>query len=70
MTRDLSDWIQDRVIARADELQLNANEIATRTNGAVSDDHVRDYLNRKKSMGSHKLAPVLRVLGLDVVPAK
>lgn len=62
-----ADWIQARVIARAEEMELSAYAIAKATNGAVSEDHVRDYLTRRKSMGSHKLQHVLRVLQLDVV---
>ncbi len=69
MTADRADWIQARVIARAAELGLSSYEIAKRTAGGVSEDHVRDYLTRRKSMGSHKLQHVLRVLGLDVVQA-
>ncbi len=60
------DWIQARVIARARELQLTSYAIAQRTEGAVSEDHVRAYLTRAKSMGSHKLQHVLRVLGLRI----
>lgn len=61
-----ADWIQSRVIARAAELNLSSYEIAKRTGGAVSDDHVRKYLTRSASMGSHKLQHVLRVLGLTI----
>ena len=60
------DWIQAACIERAKELRLNASEIARLTEGAVSDDHVRDYLTRRKSMGSHKLQHVLKVLGLTI----
>jgi hypothetical protein len=37
------------------------------TGGKVSEDHVRNYLTRSSSMGSHKLQYVLDVLGLGVV---
>lgn len=61
-----ADWIQGRVIARVLELGLSSYEIAKRTDGRVSEDHVRDYLTRRKSMGSHKLQHVLAVLGLEL----
>ncbi len=63
---DLHDWIQDSVIARANKLGLTSYAIAKASEGAVSEDHVRDYLTRAKSMGSHKLQHVLRVLGLKI----
>lgn len=63
---DRADWIQDRVISRAEQLELTAYAIAKATGGKVSEDHVRDYLTRKKSMGSHKLQHVLSVLGLEI----
>lgn len=65
---DRSDWIQEAAIRRAESLGLTAYTIAAGTGGAVSEDHVRDYLTRRKSMGSHKLQHVLRVLGLDLLP--
>lgn len=58
------DWVQDRVIARAAELGLTSYAIAKAAGGAVSEDHIQAYLTRKKSMGSHKLQHVLRVLRL------
>lgn len=61
------DWVQEAVIARAAELQLSAYALAQATGWAVSPDHVLAYLNRKKSMGSHKLQHLLRALGLSVV---
>jgi hypothetical protein len=64
----LTDWVQARVIERAAELGLTAYAIAQRTEGAVSEDHVRAYLTKSKSMGSHKLQHVLRVLGLTITP--
>lgn len=63
-----TDWMQQRVIARAQELGLTAYAIAKATGGAVSEDHVKNYLERRASMGSHKLQHVLRVLRLDVTP--
>lgn len=60
------DWIQEAVIARAAALELTAYEVAKRTGGAVSEQHVRDYFTRTKSMGSHKLQHILRVLDLKV----
>lgn len=62
-----TDWVQQIVAARARELGMTAYRIAKETGGAVSQDHVQDYLTGKKSMGSHKLQHVLRVLKLDVV---
>src|SRR5262245_59037945 len=63
---DLRDWIQLAVIRRAKELDLTAYAIAKLTNGKVSEDHVKSYLEKRASMGSHKLQHVFRVLGLDV----
>lgn len=63
-----TDWLQQRVIARARELGLTAYAIAKATCNAVSEDHVKNYLERRSSMGSHKLQHVLRVLRLDVTP--
>jgi hypothetical protein len=63
---DPRDWIQQAVIARAKALGLTAYRIAQMTDGAVSEDHVQAYLTRRKSMGSHKLQHVLRVLDLDI----
>lgn len=60
------DWIQEAVIARAAELGLTAYALAKLTGGAVSEDHVKDYLERRKSMGSHKLQHLLAALGLTV----
>jgi hypothetical protein len=60
------DWLQSAVIARAAALKLTAYAIAKLTDGKVSEDHVKDYLLRRKSMGSHKLQHVLRVLGMEV----
>jgi hypothetical protein len=61
------DWLQAAVVARAKELDLTAYAIARDTGWAVSADHVQAYLTGKKSMGSHKLQHVLRVLKLRVV---
>lgn len=58
------DWIQDAVIARVAELGITAYEVAKRTQGRVSEQHVGDYLNRRKSCGSHKLQHVLAAVGL------
>jgi hypothetical protein len=60
------DTIQSAVIARVEELGLTAYEIAKRAGGKVSEDHVKDYLTRRKSMGSHKLQHVLAVLRLEI----
>lgn len=62
---DLSDTMQEAVIARARDLDLTAYAIAKATEGAVSEDHVKKYLDRRSSMGSHKLQHVIRVLGGD-----
>ena len=58
------DWIQQAVIDRAATLGLTAYAIAKATGWAVSEQHIQDYLRRKKSMGSHKLQHVLAVLKL------
>lgn len=60
------DSIQAIVIARAAELGLTAYAIAKLTGDAVGPDHVKDFLEKRKHMGSHKLQHVLRVLGLTV----
>lgn len=60
------DWLQETVIARAAELGLTAYAIAKSTGDHVTADHVKDYLERRKSMGSHKLQAVLRAIGLRV----
>jgi len=62
-----TDWIQSAVIAEAKRQGLTAYAIAKATDSSVSEDHVRAYLTRKKSMGSHKLQHVLRVLKFDLV---
>lgn len=64
------DWIQDACIRRARDLDMTAYAVARDTDGAVSENHVRQYLSRRASMGSHKLKHVLRVLGLTITPAK
>lgn len=61
-----SDWIQSVVIARAAELGLTAYALAKATDWQVSEDHVRAYLGRRKSMGSHKLQHLLTALGLEL----
>ena len=66
---DQHDWIQDTVIARAKSLGLSAYAIARATDGRVSEDHIRGYLTRQSSMGSHKLQHVIAALGLRIVPA-
>jgi len=63
---DQHDWIQERVIARAKTLGLTAYAIAQATGGKVSEDHIRHYLMKRKSCGSHKLQHILRVLGLRI----
>ena len=62
----MKDIIQETVIRRADQLGLSSYAIAQLTGGAVSEGHVRQYLIRRSSMGSHKLQHVLRVLKLEV----
>ncbi len=66
MKKDLRDTIQETVIARAKKLGLTSYAIAKASDGAVSEDHIQDFLNKRKSMGSHKLQHVLRVLGLKI----
>lgn len=63
------DWIQELVVSRAAALKLSSYKISKRTGNAVSEDHVRAYITREKSMGSHKLQHVLRVLGLKIIQA-
>lgn len=65
-TQDRSDWIQARVIARARDLGLTSGAIARRIGGLVSENHIRCYLGKTKSMGSHKLQHVLSALGLTI----
>jgi hypothetical protein len=67
---DRMDWIQAAVIDRANELGLSSYEIAKRTGGRVSEDHVRDYVMGAKSMGSHKLQHVMKALGLTIAIEK
>lgn len=66
MKKDLRDSIQEMVIGQAKKLGLSSYAIAKATDGAVSEDHVQDFLARRKSMGSYKLQHVLRVLGLKI----
>ena len=61
-----ADWVQARVAERAAELGLSAYAVAELVSGRVSASHVYDYLAKRKSMGSHKLAHVLTALGLDL----
>ena len=60
------DWLQEAVIARAAELGLTAYAVAKLTGDHVTADHVKDYLERRKSMGSHKLQAVLLALGMKI----
>lgn len=62
----MTDEIQEIVIARVARLGLTSYAIAKSSDWAVSEDHVRAYITRRKSMGSHKLQHVLRVIGLRV----
>jgi len=64
------DWIQAAVIQQAEGMGLSAYAIAKATGWAVSEDHVRDFLTRRKSMGSHKLQHVLSVLGVRLEGAE
>jgi hypothetical protein len=66
-TPSLRDEIQETCIARSEALGLSSYAIAQATGGEVSEDHVRAYLTRRKSMGSHKLQHVLKALGLVIV---
>lgn len=61
------DWIAERVIARAAELNLTAYAIAKRTEGAVTENAVKDFLSRRCSLSSRKLQHLFKVLGLTVV---
>lgn len=62
------DTIQAAVIAQAKKLGLSSYAISQLTGGKVSEDHVRAYLTKQKSMGSHKLQHVLRALKLQIEP--
>lgn len=62
------DEIRDACAARAQELALTPYAIAKATDGAVSQDQVRAYLNGTSSMTSVRLQHVLRVLGLRLTP--
>lgn len=64
---DTRDWVQERVIARAAELGLTAYAVAQSVAEHVSASHVYDYLARRKSMGSHKLAHLLTALRLTII---
>jgi hypothetical protein len=61
-----ADQIQETVIAQAAKLGLSAYAVAQLTRGLVSENHVRCYMTRQKSMGSHKLQHVLRALNLKI----
>lgn len=63
---DQHDWLQQAVIARANELGMTAYAIAKASAGKVSENHVHCYLTGRKSMGSHKLQHVLAALGLEL----
>lgn len=66
----MTDSIQALVSKRARELNLTAYAIAQATSGAVSRQHVHDFLRGDKSMGSEKLQHVLVVLGLTISAAE
>lgn len=68
--RSRADAIQEAVISRAAELGMTAYAIAKATDGAVTETHVRDYMQRRSSMGSHKLQHVLTALGLVIVAGR
>jgi DNA-binding phage protein len=70
LTPPSPDWLQAAVIARAKTLGLSAIDIAKATGGAVSRQHVHEYLSGRGNMASHKLAAVMAVLGLVVQTSK
>ena len=61
------DWLQELVIERAAELGLTAYALAKLTGWAVSEQHARDFIAGRKSMGSRKLQHILAALGLELV---
>jgi hypothetical protein len=61
-----ADWLQDRVIARIEEIGVTSYAVSKATGNRVSEDHVRAYVTKAKSMGSHKLQYLLQALGLTV----
>lgn len=63
---DKGDWIQERVIARATELGLTAYALAKATASGVTENAVKDYLERRCTMSTRKLQHLFRALGLTV----
>jgi DNA-binding CsgD family transcriptional regulator len=61
-----SDWIQDAVIARAEELGLGPYRLAQMTEQRVSEDHIRAFLGREKTMSSAKLQHIFSALRLGI----
>lgn len=59
------DTTRAAVIARAAQLDLNPLAIAKATDGAVSDDAVRRYLQGTADLTTAKADAVCRVLGLS-----
>lgn len=62
----MRDEIQEIVIARAEKFGLSAYAVAQLTGKLVSEDHVKNYMSRRSSMGSRKLQHILRVLNLKI----
>lgn len=58
----LRDDIQDQVIARAAEFGWDADRLDVETAGRIGAEHIRGFLARERSMGSHKLQHLLRAL--------
>lgn len=69
-----ADWVEDPiqelVITRARELKLTCYAIAKATKGAVSENCVADFMHRRNSMTSRKLAKILPVLKLQLTPCQ
>lgn len=58
----LRDCLQDQVIARAAEFGWDANRLDVETAGRIGAEHIRGFLARERSMGSHKIQHLLRAL--------
>jgi hypothetical protein len=68
---DLHDWIQEACITRVRELGLDYHDIADdleRSGKIHSPEHIKMYLTRRASMGSHALQHLMHYLGLEVMP--
>jgi DNA-binding transcriptional regulator YdaS (Cro superfamily) len=69
-TKRQPETIRAAVVARAAALNLNPLAIAKATDGAVSDDALRRYLQGTADLTTAKADAVCRVLGLSPPQAK